>query len=122
MWWRAVGVLQWLFVAAAAAGVLWLLVRYALFALALPEPPMPQVGRLPLPTALLAGGLLAGLVLSLLVRPVVRLAARRQRRRVEKRLRANVSEVARDYVIAPASGVLDAYATAVDTLATAAKR
>ncbi|GIH07683.1 hypothetical protein Rhe02_57500 [Rhizocola hellebori] len=122
LWWRAVGVLQWLFVAVAAAGVLWLLVRYALFALALPEPPMPDVGRVPLPTALLAGGLLAGLVLSLLVRPVVRLAARRQRRRVEKRLRANVSQVARDYVIAPASGVVDAYTTAAKALAVAAKR
>jgi GTP-binding protein EngB required for normal cell division len=122
LWWRAVGVLQWLFVAAAAAGLLWLVVRYALFALALPEPPMPAVGRLPLPTALLAAGLLAGLVLSFLVRPVVRLAARRQRRRVEKRLRANVSQVARDYVIAPAAGVLEAYDTAAKALAMAEKR
>ncbi len=122
LWWRAVGVLQWLFVGLAAAGALWLLVRYALFALALPEPPLPAVGRLPLPTALLAGGLLAGFVLSLLVRPVVRLAARRQRRRVEKRLRANVAQVAQGYVIAPATGVLQAYTTAAQALATAAKR
>jgi hypothetical protein len=122
LWWRAVGVLQWLFVAAAAAGILWLLVRYALFALALPEPPMPNVGRLPLPTALLVGGLLAGLVLSLLVRPVVRLAARHRRRQVEKRLRANVSLVARDYVIGPAAAVLSAYSISADALAKAAKR
>ncbi len=122
LWWRAIGVLQWVFVAAAAAGVLWLLVRYALFALALPEPPMPAVGRVPLPTALLAGGLLAGLVLSLLVRPVVRLAARHRRRQVEKRLRANVSQVARDYVIGPAAVVLNAYAVSADALAKAKKR
>ncbi|HEX6684177.1 MAG TPA: GTPase [Candidatus Limnocylindrales bacterium] len=115
-WWRAVGLLQWLLVAVTAAGLLWLAVRYLLFALALPEPPMPAVGRVPLPTALLAGGLLASLIVSLLVRPVVRLAARRQGRRVAKRMRAAVERVAQGFIAEPARVVIDAYSQARQAL------
>lgn len=115
-WWRAIGALQWFALAVAAAGLLWLAVRYVMFALALPEPPMPHLGRLPWPTALLIGGLLAGLVLSLIVRPVVRVAARRQRRRVEKRLRSGVEQVGMDLVIKPGAGVIEAYANAAREL------
>jgi energy-coupling factor transporter ATP-binding protein EcfA2 len=119
-WWQAVGVLQWIGTLALIAGLLWLIVRYALFALALPEPPMPDVGRLPLPTALLFGGLLFGLILSLLARPVVRLAARRQRRRATARLRTRVEQVAQDLVIAPVQAVMTAYRDARDALRRAA--
>jgi len=115
-WWRAVGALQWVAVAITVAGLLWLGVRYVLFALALPEPPMPHVGRLPLPTALLAGGLLAGLVISLLVRPFVSFAARRAGRRVQKRLRAGVERVATDLIAAPAREVIDRYTRAQQAL------
>ncbi|WP_117214595.1 GTPase, partial [Allorhizocola rhizosphaerae] len=116
LWWRAVGALQWVAVAAAVAGLAWLAVRYVMFALALPEPPLPTLGRIPWPTALLVGGLLGGLLLSMLVRPVVRFAARRQRRRVQARLRVGVAAVAAEYVVAPAERVLHAYAMARDAL------
>jgi hypothetical protein len=111
-WWRAVGALQWLAVAATTLGLLWLAVRYVMFALALPEPPMPRVGRLPLATALLIGGLLAGMLISLLARPVVRLAAKRQRRRTQRRMRAGIERVAADLVLAPAAQVVTAYTQA----------
>ena len=120
VWWRVFGVLQWLVALAALAGLLWLVVRYVMFALALPEIPLPDVGRVPLPTALLAGGLLAGLLLSLLVRPVVRLAARRKRRRAEARLRSGVERVARTLVLEPVRRVLTAYAEARSALDDAA--
>jgi energy-coupling factor transporter ATP-binding protein EcfA2 len=119
-WWQAVGLLQWIGTLALIAGLLWLIVRYALFALALPEPPMPNVGRLPLPTALLFGGLLFGLILSLLVRPVVHVAARRQRRRASARLRTRVEQVAQELVIAPVQAVMTAYRDARDALRRAA--
>lgn len=115
-WWRIVGMLQWLAVAVTLAGVLWLVVRYILFALALPEPPMPEVGRLPLPTALLAGGLLASLIIALLVRPVVSIAARRAGRKVGKRLRAAVERVATDLILAPASGLIQTYSRCREAL------
>jgi len=108
-WWRAVGALQWLAVAVTLAGLLWLAVRYVMFALALPEPPMPLVGRVPLPTALLAGGLLASLVIAVLVRPIVAIAARRAGRKVGKRLRAGVERVGRDLIVSPASEVIQRY-------------
>jgi energy-coupling factor transporter ATP-binding protein EcfA2 len=115
-WWRAVGGLQWLAAAVALVGLLWLAVRYAMFALALPEPSLPQVGRIPLPTALLGGGLLAGLLISILVRPVVQLAARHQRRRAHARLRSGIERVAQDLVVTPAERVLGAYTQARDSL------
>lgn len=115
-WWRFVGVLQWLAVAVTLAGLLWLGVRYVLFALALPEPPMPLVGRLPLPTALVAGGLLFSLVIALLVRPVVAIAARRAGRKVGKRLRAGVERVARDLIVTPAAEVIQTYSRCREAL------
>ena len=59
-WWRAVGGLQALLATAMVAGALWLAALYALTVLRLPQPEPPTVGLLPLPTALLIGGLIAG--------------------------------------------------------------
>jgi hypothetical protein len=83
-----------------------------LFALGLPLLNGPQVGRVPLATVLLGGGLLAGALVAVVVRPLVRAAARRVRARAERRLRAAVTEVAREFVVAPVRGVLHAYADA----------
>jgi hypothetical protein len=112
-WWRAVGLVQWLVTAAALVGLLWLGVRLGMQALALPALPTPTVdGWVPMPTALLAGGLLAGLLIAVLVRPVVRLAARARRRRAGRRLRGSVEKVVKDLVEAPATAVLADYAAA----------
>ncbi|NUR71045.1 MAG: ABC transporter [Hamadaea sp.] len=121
-WWRTFGLLQWIAALAVVAGVLWLLVRYVMFALALPEIPMPEVGRVPLPTFLLFAGLLVGLGLALLVRPIVRLAARRKGRRAYARLRSAVVLVADSHVLTPVRGVLDAYARARSLLGTKRER
>jgi GTP-binding protein EngB required for normal cell division len=119
VWWRAVGLLQWLFVLAAGAGLVWLVLRYALFALALPEPPSPDVGRVPLFTVLFAGGLLAGLLLAAVVRPIVATAARRRSRRVAANLTASVRSVGDDLVLAPVARVGQAYTEARTALASA---
>ncbi|MEV6965056.1 GTPase [Hamadaea sp. NPDC051192] len=111
-WWRLFGVLQWIGALAVVAGLLWLLVRYVMFALALPEIPMPAVGRVPLPTFLLGAGLLVGLVLALVVRPIVRIAARRKGRQAYARLRASVATVAGSHVLSPVRDVLADYAAA----------
>ena len=116
IWWRVVGALQWVLLATAAAGLLWLIVGYAMRALGLPELDNPQVGVVPLPTVLLLGGLLAGLLLWLLLKPLVEAGARRARRRAETRLRAAVTEVGRGYVVAPVREVLNAYAQAREAL------
>ncbi|MBO3742058.1 GTPase [Actinoplanes flavus] len=116
-WWRVAGILQWVLLATATAGLAWLVLGYVLTALGLPEFDDPQVGAVPLPTLLLLGGILGGLLLWLLLRPVIEAGARRARRRAEKRLRAAVTDVGRGYVVAPVREVLNAYAQAREALA-----
>jgi GTP-binding protein EngB required for normal cell division len=118
LWWRAVGLLQWLLTLTAVAGLGWLIAGYAVRALGLPALIYPKVGDVPWPTLLLVGGLLLGLVLWLLLKPIVNLGARRARRRAEQRLRVAVTEVAREYVVAPVREVLNSYAQAREALTT----
>jgi hypothetical protein len=109
-WWSAVGGLQWLLLATALVGALWLLALAGLgFAQLDGVLPVPEVGRLPLPTVLLGAGLLAGALLAVLVRPLVRRSARRRGRRAGDRLRERVEAVAREEVLAPAEEVVAAH-------------
>lgn len=114
LWWRLIGALQWLVTLAAVAGLGWLVTGYALRALEVRELTYPALGPVPVPTALLAGGLLLGALIALLTKPIVNRAARRTRRRAEARLRAAVDEVGREHVVAPVRAVLRAYAEARD--------
>ncbi|WIM96636.1 50S ribosome-binding GTPase [Actinoplanes oblitus] len=116
LWWRVTGILQWLLLAAALAGLVWLVAGYAMSALGLPDLGEPEVGTVPLPTVLLLGGLFAGLLLWLLLKPLVEAGGRRARRRAEQRLRASVTDVGRGYVVAPVREVLNAYAQAREAL------
>jgi hypothetical protein len=120
VWWRLVGFLQWLGALAALGGLTWLVARYLLLFLGLPDIRGPEVGRLPVPTLLLAGGLLFGLLLSIVVRPFVGVGGRRARNRVERRLRSSIAEVADGYIVAPIGEVLTAYADARRALRAAA--
>jgi hypothetical protein len=122
LWWRLVGLLQWLFVLTALGGLGWLLAGYGVRALGLPPLIYPKVGYVPLPTLLLLGGLALGMLLWLLLKPLVNWGARRTRRRAEQRLRAAVTDVAREYVVAPVREVLNAYAQAREALAAARSR
>ena len=91
---------------------------YLVRLLGLPELRYPKIGEVPLPTMLFLGGLLAGLLLWLLLKPLVDWGARRARRRAEQRLRAAITEVAREYVVVPVREVLNAYAQAREALTT----
>jgi energy-coupling factor transporter ATP-binding protein EcfA2 len=117
-WWRAVGGLQALLAATMVAGALWLVGLYALTVLRLPQPEPPLVGLVPLPTALLIGGLLAGLLLALLARALAVVGARRRRARAEARLRDAVAQVADALVLTPVRAELDAYAALREAVAT----
>jgi hypothetical protein len=119
VWWRLVGLAQWMFVIAAAVGLAWLVLRWVLFALALPEPPAPDVGRVPLFTVLFAGGLLAGLLLAVVTRPVVAALARRRRRRVTTSLTKAVRSVGDQLVLEPTGRIVEQYAQARRSLAAA---
>ncbi|GIF24827.1 GTP-binding protein EngB required for normal cell division [Actinoplanes tereljensis] len=118
LWWRGVGLLQWLLAATAIFGLGWLLAGYVVRILGLPELHHPKLGEVPLPTLFLLGGLLGGVLLWLLLKPIVNWGARRARHRAEQQLRAGVTDVAREYVVAPVREVLNAYAQAREALTT----
>lgn len=115
-WWRAVNVLQWLVFATMLAGVLWLGGLFAMDYLRLPQPPLPTVGVVPWPTALLVGGALAGVVIALLSRLAAWAGGRRRARRTAKALRAAIGQVGREYVLGPVETELAAYARFAETL------
>ena len=102
VWQRSVGGLQWLLLAAALVGALWLLSLAGLAYLQLDEVlPLPRTQGIPLPTLLLVAGLLAGALLAVVARPVVQGGARRRGRRAGRRLREAVDEVVQDELLAP---------------------
>ncbi|MBX9245935.1 hypothetical protein ICW40_14090 [Actinotalea ferrariae] len=111
VWWRAVGVLQWLVLVIAVVGLGWLGALWGLDALRMPviEPPVWEQGdvRVPVPTLAAVGGILVGLLLAGLSRALAGVGARRQARRATAHLRASVAEVAERHVVAPVREVLD---------------
>ncbi|TYP86517.1 GTPase [Blastococcus xanthinilyticus] len=122
LWQRAAGGLQWLLLATALVGALWLLALVGLGFLQLDDVlPVPRVEGLPLPTLLLAGGLLAGLLLALVCRPLVALRARRRARTADRRLRAAVRGVAQEELLAPMAEVRDDAARFCAAVTTAAR-
>jgi hypothetical protein len=123
LWWRLVGLLQWLTTMVALTGLLWLGVRLVLFVAGLPDlVPAPTVGRLQVPTLLAFGGLLAGLLVSIVIRPVILIGARRKGSRAASRLRAAVEQVGAELVLAPVREVRQAYADARSALHSASNR
>ncbi len=100
-WWALVAWLQKALAATMLAGAVWLVVLAVFGYLRLPEPPTPDVGRVPLPTLLLVGGLGAGLFLAGLSRLIARSASRRRATVARRRLLAAVEAVAEDRVLAP---------------------
>ena len=110
-WARALGLLQWVLLAAAVAGAVWLGLLAGMAYLHLPEPETPVWGPVPVPTALLLGGLLAGVLLALLAAVLARAAAARRARAARARLLVAVGGVARQRVVDPVAGVLADLAT-----------
>jgi GTP-binding protein EngB required for normal cell division len=120
LWWGGVRGLQWLFLLAAVAGLVWLATLAVFAYLQLPGPSL-HVGRAPAPTLLLIGGLALGLLTSLLVRPFVAVGAARRRARARRSLDSGVREVARRSVLTPLAAELEA-ATAFCQALAAARR
>ncbi len=120
-WAGAVRFLQWLLVAAALLGAVWLGALAVMGYLQVPQPGTPRLLGVPLPTALLVGGVLAGVLLAAVCRLLVSATARHRARAADQRLRAAVSEVAHELVIEPVQAELEAYTTVRSGLAAALK-
>jgi GTP-binding protein EngB required for normal cell division len=119
-WTRLVRVVQWLLLLAALAGAVWLGALAVTSYLKLDEPATPDVGGIPVPTALLIGGVVLGLVLALLCRVLVGRSARRRSRKADRRLRDAVDQVADELVVVPMTAEIEAYRATTEGLRTAA--
>lgn len=121
-WWQVVRVLQWILLAAVAVGLLWLGAAFVLAYLQLP--PLPEVtwGRLPAPTVLVLGGVLAGLVSAFFARIGVRVGASRRERAARAALERSVAGVTKELVIDPVRAELDRYERARAALERATAR
>ncbi|MCT7660805.1 GTPase [Mycobacterium deserti] len=107
-WWRLIEVIQWVLLAAAVAGGLWLGLLAVLAYLQIDLDP-PALGPFAWPTVLLAGGLALGLALRVLIRPFVAWGAARRRRRATSELRRRVDAVGEEFVVKQVSTELSVY-------------
>jgi len=105
-WWSVVNAVQVVFAVIAVVGAIWLGVLAGVAYLRLGDLGTPDVGRIPLPTALLIGGVLAGLLLALVARRLASIGARRRARRARLRLCTSVDEVAQTELLAPMDALM----------------
>jgi GTP-binding protein EngB required for normal cell division len=117
VWWRALGLVQVLLAAAAGVGFAWLALIGVLDWVRSAPSHVPFLGPLPMPTALLFGGLLIGGLLALGSRVVVDVSARRHRQRLAGQLRVAVTEIATVWVLDPVRDVLSDHREARESLA-----
>lgn len=105
-WWAPFGILQWISIAAALAGVVWLLLIALLPGVALLLPPVPQVQGWPVTTLLIAGGVLLGILLGLAGAGLGAVAGAQRRRAARRALLVQVATVAQEVVAAPVAAEL----------------
>jgi hypothetical protein len=99
-WWWSLGFgIQSLLGVATLVGALWLTALFLIGWLQLPDPPVPELQEVPLPTALLLGGLGLGWLLGWIGRQLSRRGATRQRTAARQRMRAVVQTVIDDSLI-----------------------
>ena len=106
-WWVIFGILQWISVVAALAGVLWLLVIAFVPPLALLHGPVPTVEGWPVTTLLIAAGVLLGILLGVSGAALGAAVGAARRRTARRALTAEIDGVARRLVIEPVESELD---------------
>ena len=106
-WWTAAGFAQRVVTAALAVGLIWLGVLFALSWFRVPDPPLPKIGDIPLPTLLALGGALLGLLVAAVARRVADIGARRRAERARSSLTKGVALVVDEAVISPVNHELD---------------
>ncbi len=102
-WWVLLNIVQWLAIVLALAGLLWLtglaLAQY--FQIPLPEAPTVEGYPIPVPTLLVATGLLLGIVTAILGKICAVAGRKMYQKKISRRIFEQVHEAGQDYVVAP---------------------
>lgn len=118
-WWPVIGVLQWVSILAALAGVLWLLGIAFLPRFGLGAPEVPVIEGWPVTTLLIAGGVLLGILLGLASSAIGAAVAAARRRRARASIIEQVAIVARGKIVAPLAAEVERAERFSSALATA---
>ncbi|GAA2171567.1 50S ribosome-binding GTPase [Agrococcus versicolor] len=100
-WWIVLAIVQWIALGTALVGVGWLLAAALLPLWGLPGPEVPLEQGWPVPTLLIAAGVLLGILVGLLGAGLGGAIGAARRGRARRRLRRAVAEVARVDVVEP---------------------
>jgi GTP-binding protein EngB required for normal cell division len=100
-WWGAFNVVQWLALLTVLGGLGWLGVLAGLAYLQLPVPEVPRAEGWPVPTLMIAFGLVLGIFLAVTGRFIASGAARARAARARRRLNSAVAAAAQELVVAP---------------------
>lgn len=100
-WWGVFNVVQWLALLTALGGLGWLCVLAGLGYLQLPVPEVPRVEGWPVPTLMIALGVLLGVFLAVTGRFIAAGAARARANTARRRLQGAVDTVARELIVEP---------------------
>ena len=117
VWAGIVRVVQWLLILAALTGGVWLAALAVMNYLDMTTPDTPTWQGIALPLWMIIGGIVVGVVLALFCRILVSSTAKNRAAAADRRLRAAISEVSDELVIAPIKAELAAYTTVRDGLA-----
>ena len=115
-WWLVVNLLQWLALAVAVVGGVWLLLLIFADTLQLQLEVPPAWGIFPAPTLMLVGGLVLGWLLAIVGRALAKTGAKRTRERVRRRLTKTIGDRARTNLLAPLEKERAIYAQFFDLL------
>ncbi|WP_457962747.1 50S ribosome-binding GTPase [Arthrobacter sp. D1-29] len=100
-WWGVFNVVQWLALLTVLGGLGWLGVLAALGYFQMPVPEVPRVEGWPVPTLMIAGGVVLGIFLAVTGKFIAAAAANARSGKARKRLRNAVAEVAQELVVEP---------------------
>lgn len=119
-WWGIFNVVQWLALVTVLGGLGWLGVLAGLGYFQMPVPEVPRVEGWPVPTLMIAFGVVLGIFLAITGRVIAAGAARARAARARRRLNAAVAAVAQELVVEPVEeeiARLSAFNAAVKTAA-----
>ncbi|MCQ9163211.1 GTPase [Arthrobacter sp. STN4] len=109
-WWPVFSVVQWLALLVAVGGLVWLGVLAALGYFQLPVPQVPREQGWPLPTLMVAAGVVAGILLAVTSKFLSAAGARGRAAFARRRLRGGIADVAQSLVVGPVEAETARYA------------